>query len=431
MAPPARSLGPPSAPATRPEGEGTWQRRERWLYLANARVPSEKAHVYQIFQMLQALQQAGVEVELVYPTRANVGGLGEHDPVAFYGLRSRPALRRLASLDPVRLVTIDVPALNRPPLPAAAFAVQSGSFALAAAFYARRSRADVLYSRDWPVLAAVVAARPAAPAIWEAHDVPQGRPARAALGWLLPRLAGVVAISHGVRDALARLGVPPERMLVAPDAVDPARFAVLPGKAEARARLNLPLDRPIVVYAGQLYPWKGAHTLALASRSLPDGVVVCIVGGTVADLRGFGAFVRANGLDRVRLPGYVPPGEVPLWLAAADALALPNSGREVISARYTSPLKLYEYMAAARPIVASDLPSLREVLRHGHNAYLVAPDDPVALAEGLRALLAAPDLAARLAGQARDEVEGHTWAARARGIVEFVRHRVAADGCVI
>jgi glycosyltransferase involved in cell wall biosynthesis len=179
----------------------------------------------------------------------------------------------------------------------------------------------------------------------------------------------------------------------------------------------------VVVYAGQLYPWKGAHTLAHAARQLLDGTLVCVVGGTPADLDEFRALVVREGLSRVHVAGYVPPGDVPLWLAAADVLALPNSGREVISARYTSPLKLYEYMAAERPIVASDLPSLREVLRHGHNAYLVAPDDPVALAAGLLAVLGNPHLAARLAEQARRDVEGHTWAARARGVVDFVHRR--------
>src|SRR5262249_13241169 len=80
------------------------------------------------------------------------------------------------------------------------------------------------------------------------------------------------------------------------------------------------------------------------------------------------------------LPGCAAPGGRPRWLAAAAVLVLPNSRAEPISARYTSPLKLFEYMAAGRPIVASDLPSLREVLTGGRNAVLVPPDDPGALA---------------------------------------------------
>jgi glycosyltransferase involved in cell wall biosynthesis len=179
-----------------------------------------------------------------------------------------------------------------------------------------------------------------------------------------------------------------------------------------------------VVYTGHLYRWKGAHTLALASGALPPGAVLCIVGGTPADLHAFRDFLARERLDRVRLAGYVPPAEVPAWLAAADVVALPNSAQAAISERYTSPLKLFEYMAAERAIVASDLPSLREVLRHGENAWLVSPDDPAALAAGLRRLLDDAALAARLAARARQEVEGRTWEARARAVVRFVNARL-------
>jgi glycosyltransferase involved in cell wall biosynthesis len=393
-----------------------------WAYLANVRVPSEKAHVYQIFQMLDALGAAGVDAELIYPARANLAGIATADPAALYGLRRRPRLRAMPSLDLVRLVTIDRPALNRPPLPGLAFGLQSATFAaLAAADVARRAP-PVIYSRDWPVLAAVAALEPwrRRPLIWEAHDLPQRRASRLALRRLLPHLLGVVAISAGLGDELGALGLSAGRLLVAPDAVDPARFAHPPAKADARRRLRLPADRRIVAYTGHLYPWKGAHTLARATRHLPPDVLVCVVGGTPADVAAFGAFLRTEGLRGVRQVGYVPPADVPLWLAAADALALPNSGREAISARYTSPLKLFEYMAAVRPVVASDLPSLREVLTDGVDARLVPADDPQALATGLLQVLDDPVLGARLAAAAAAAVAGRTWDARAAAVRDFV-----------
>lgn len=384
------------------------------------RVPSEKAHVYQIFQMLDALAAAGVDVTLAHPRRANIPQMQGEDPVTLYELRRKLAMRELPALDLVRTVTIDRPGLNRPPLPALAFALQSASFAASAACCVASTRARIIYSRDWPVLAATVPVRGGRRLIWEAHDLPANPAQRRVLRWLLPRLDGVVAISRGLRDALVDLGAPVCRLHVAPDAVNLVRFASSPSRHEARARLGLSRDAQIVVYTGHLYAWKGAHTLALASRELPDSAQVVIVGGTPADLQSFRGFVSSNQLDRVRVIGHVPPAEVPLWLAAADVVALPNSGKEVISARYTSPLKLYEYMAAERPIVASDLPSIGETLRHEETAVLVAPDDPSTLAAGIRRVLQDPDLAQRLAKRARAEVEGHTWDARARSIAAFV-----------
>ncbi|HEX2513998.1 MAG TPA: glycosyltransferase family 4 protein, partial [Chloroflexota bacterium] len=370
-------------------GRSPRREKESLTYLANIRVPSEKAHVYQVFQMLDAFSEAGAEVELLYPSRANLPQMGEADPQHLYGLRRQPRMRALPSLDPVKLVTIDLPRLNRAPFPALAFGLQSVTYATAAAAHVARTEPGAIYSRDWPVLLAVASAAPwrRRPLFWEAHDLAQGSAARLALRRLLPHLLGVVAISEGLGAELRALGVLEAGLLVAPDAFDPRRFAGLPSRAEARARLGLPAEGRVVAYTGHLYAWKGAHTLARTAGLLPPDVQVCIVGGTPADVAAFERYLVESGSQRVRLVGYVPPGEVPLWLAAADVLALPNSAGEAISARYTSPLKLFEYMAAGRGIVASDLPSLREVLRDGVNARLVAPDSPADLARGLAELL--------------------------------------------
>jgi glycosyltransferase involved in cell wall biosynthesis len=98
--------------------------------------------------------------------------------------------------------------------------------------------------------------------------------------------------------------------------------------------------------------------------------------------------------------------------------------RSAMTERHTSPLKAFEAMAAGRPIVASDLPSSREVLRHGENALLVPPGDAAALAAALRRLADDPALAARLARGAFEEAPRYSWDARARslrGLLEEVR----------
>jgi len=101
-------------------------------------------------------------------------------------------------------------------------------------------------------------------------------------------------------------------------------------------------------------------------------------------------------------------------------LVLPNSAQEPISREYTSPLKLFEYMAAGRPIVASDLPSLREVLSHSHNAWLVPPDDPAALAGALCTVRDDPALGSRLAAQASADIAAYTWDGRARRLAAWM-----------
>ena len=130
-----------------------------------------------------------------------------------------------------------------------------------------------------------------------------------------------------------------------------------------------------------------------------------IVGGLAGepDLARVRALAERVAPGRVTFIGQVDPPRVPALLRSADVLVLPNTPGRASSA-YTSPLKLFEYMASGRPIVASDLPALREVLRPDDNAVLVEAGDPEALASGLARVLGDPALAARLAAQAREDV---------------------------
>jgi glycosyltransferase involved in cell wall biosynthesis len=133
------------------------------------------------------------------------------------------------------------------------------------------------------------------------------------------------------------------------------------------------------------------------------------------------------GIGNVLVPGFVPHRDVPGCLAAADVLVLPYLKR-IFSAEYMSPLKLFEYMAACRPIVASDLPALRTVLRHEENALLCEPDSVEALAAAVRRVLADADLGRRLADRAREDVQSYTWDRRAKTILENVRRWMAEQG---
>ena len=123
--------------------------------------------------------------------------------------------------------------------------------------------------------------------------------------------------------------------------------------------------------------------------------------------------------------GYQSPARIPHYLQAADVLLMPYGTRTLTpsgenTTAFMSPLKMFEYMAAARPIVATDLPALRGTLRHEHNALLVAPDAQAPLAAAIARVLADSGLAARLAAAARADVEPLTWEARARGVLARV-----------
>jgi len=171
---------------------------------------------------------------------------------------------------------------------------------------------------------------------------------------------------------------------------------------------------PVVAYAGHLYPWKGVDVLLQALALLPD-VRGSIIGGhpSEGDLARLQGLARTLGIEaRVTFAGFVHRSTIPALLEQADVLVMPHSATPV-SERYASPLKLFEYMGAGKPIVASDLPAVREVLRDGENARLVRPADPKDLAAGIAAVLADQSLAERIARTAFAEAASYTWERRA------------------
>lgn len=173
-----------------------------------------------------------------------------------------------------------------------------------------------------------------------------------------------------------------------------------------------------LIYTGQLFPWKGVEILIRALSHLP-GERVVIAGGSGESLDRLKRIAGDLHVDgRVEFLGTVPHAQVKKFLEEARVAVLPNLPGGV--SMFTSPLKLFEYMAAGVPVVASDLPSLREVLRDGENAVLVTPGDPVALAAGIRRILDDEDFGARIALQARKEAAGYTWESRAARILEVL-----------
>ena len=385
-------------------------------YFANVRIPSERANAIQIVSMCAAFAGCGARTELILPRRYNRFADANVDIHDFYGVPRNFAVTKRLSID-----LIDrVPGTWQEP----AFRLQAFTFGLRVLPRFPGGPGEAAYVRDNQALALACAVLPEARRrrlFYEAHTFPEKPRSRHALLRAAKRAGGVVAITEGLADRFREGGLEEDRILVAPDGVDPVRFGSAEPKAVARKRLGLLDDGPIALYAGQFYPWKGADVLVRAAKGLPDWRVV-LLGGNDEDRRRLADLARRLDVtERVLLLDRVAPGEVPGYLRAADVLVLPNRAGSDISERYTSPMKLFEYLAAGRPVLASDLPSLREILRDDENALLVPPDDDAALAAGARRLLTEPGLGDRLAEQASLEVHRYAWSVRAERVLAFIR----------
>ena len=378
----------------------------RILYFADIRFPLERANGIQTMETCYALAERGHVVHLVVKPDTESPA---RDPFVFYGL---PPNRSLV-----------VERANAPAGAGLLARIGYMSFAFGRAF--GKARADVIMTRDLGVAAALlrVPVGMRAPLVYESHgyapDVSAALPdliatAKPPSASKLQRLAqreeqvwrqseGYVTITQGLADDLARRFGSRNNLAVVPDGV----------RLPAQAPAPLPSE-PIVGYAGHLYAWKGVDVLLHALAHLP-AVHAIIVGGheKEPDLERVKGLAASLGIaNRVTFTGLVEPASVAAHLARAQILVLPNPA-SAISTHFTSPLKLFEYRAAGRAIVASDLPSIREVLRDNEHALLVTPGDADALAAAIRRVASDRPLAERLAGAAYAEAPNYTWARRA------------------
>ena len=229
-----------------------------------------------------------------------------------------------------------------------------------------------------------------------------------------------------ISDALRRLlldqfpDLSNTRIVVEHDGVDLARFRAHTTTHAARERLGWSRDPLTVGYAGHLYTGRGIELIMELAARFPHACFR-IMGGEPAAIERTRIELRARDVRNVELLGFIPNAELPQYLFACDVLLMPYGRSVAVSgggetAAFASPLKMFEYMAAHRLIIASRLPGVMEVL-HDDNAVLCEPEDVACWSDALRAAHDA-GLRNRLAERAALDVQHYAWDRRAQRILD-------------
>jgi len=372
------------------------------FYVLNSRFPTIKAYGLQVAKTCQGFVRAGANVNLIVPIRKRHREIYGITWTRLYGITNSFRQVRLLSLD-FAWLHLNISFL---------FTIQQLFFALLASAYLI-GKQGIIYSRDQFVL--YVLSFWKKNLFWEIHRLPaslSGKMYRR----LLSRLAGIVVISNGLKNKLIEVGVDPARILVAHDGIDLEEFKNLPNQDTARNQLDLPHDKKLIIYTGHLFEWKGVDTFISAAQNFSDDTQAIIVGGTDEDV---GRAKKIDVKNKIIFIEFKPHGDVLKYLTAADILILPNKKDGGISEFYTSPLKLFEYMASGKPIIASNLSSLREVLNES-NSVLIEPDSSEALAQAIIITLQNKEKMAQLGSQAQRDVGIYDWTVRAKHIIDFI-----------
>ncbi len=367
-------------------------------YIATSQIPSPKANSIQVMKVCQALAMNGETVELYVPGNEQTGW---DDLIKLYGIQERFPIKWLPSK----------PHLKR------------FDFTFNSLRHARRAKTDVVYTRMLWVAWASQLFR--LPVILEMHDLPAGKFGpllyRSFLRSKMKKL--VVYITRALKELTDQswgLHARSNEWMVAPDGVDLSRYTDLPQTTQARESLNLP-DKMTAAYSGGFYQGRGLETLMDLAGTFPD-VQFLWVGGNPQEVADWKHKIAQQGIGNVILTGFVDNQELPIYQAAADVLLMPYSRQFAGSgggniASVSSPMKMFEYMAAGRAILASDIPVLREVLNES-NAAFYTPEDFEDLREKFSALIEDKDGRERLAHQAKIDVSAYEWKTRMKRIMQ-------------
>ncbi len=372
----------------------------RLCYLHLTRYPTRLANPVQVMNMCAAMAELGHDLTLVIRASEGAAPGFERSLYNQYGISESFALR----------------SIRHHPLLIRGYLQHRELGGLL-----RELQPDLIYSRTTRFSSLWTTA--GTPYVYETHAMPShnprlGRTKRTLLSRNFRRLVVITrALAADFQSVFPEL--PSDSIVVAPDAARPRDSEPRRETGEFRAG-----------YVGHLYPGKGMETIAALAPRLSD-VRFDIVGGTPGDIAAWRQ--RTAGIRNIRFAGYVPHRDVCRHIADFD-LALAPFGRRVETrereiSRWFSPLKIFEYMAQGRTVVAADLPVLHEVLEHGRNAWLVPPEDIEAWVEAIRRLREDSELRTRLGRAAfKDFKQRYTWTARARRVLENLPDETPRSG---
>lgn len=429
------------------------------LYISQAELPSSSAYSIHVMKMCQAFANQGHDVRLIVPKGKNRHQIAVEDIYAFYGVRKCFKVEyvpwpkvgkagRLWSWEVIKFaLNYNADLIYTRYLPAALFAAEAGfqviyeehqlkktyyyklfKFAPRRAFWwSTYLRPFFLYYQARFLFSISKSYKNRLKSLEDYKELIKNRGFAKEIV-LIKRLARhhrlilFVVISHALeRDISKLLPALANKILVAPDGAD------IPRKENLhRINIDKTKGKLQVGYCGHLYPGKG---MEIIEELLPLCPWACfhIVGGTEREIRKWRKKLRRH--KNIIFYGHVQPSHTSAYIMHFDVCLLPNqphvltyaNKKNVDIGAYTSPLKMFEYMALGKPIVASDLPVLREILKHEYNALLCPHNNALIWSNTLQRLLNDPKLRMDLGRQAlADFINKYTWDSRAKRILQGI-----------
>lgn len=367
-------------------------------YITNTGLTEGWAHSIQIMNMCKAFSGIGVNITLIVPNRSYL----KENPFEHFKIVPIFIIKKLPCIDLF-------PGNPHPFF----YWLRLISFYISARFYVWFNKFDSLYSRDLYSVLFFPSV------ILEQHSFQKNTHTIFRLTFNPSRK--IVALTSFIKNKFVNMGVSKNNVLVSPSGVDLDEFQKLHDNFEIA---GLSKENFVIGYIGTLKTLgmeKGVADGLKALTMLSTGYRFLVVGGEKPDVDYYKEMsVSLKILERVIFLGQVSHTDIAKYASRCDCFIAPFPENKHYKF-YMSPLKIFEYMAGRKPIIASDMPSLKEVLINNQNAILVPPNNPQALAQAIIRIKKDPEYGKKLADKAYSDVsEKYTWKIRAEKIISFL-----------
>lgn len=373
-------------------------------YIENVRIPSERAHAYQITTTCAWMAKLGHQVTLVNPDRT------DKDVFEFFDWPKNVFTHaKIRSWDPLSWVPMKLKGIG--------YVLQRASFIRGVRSFVKNHQTDIWYTRDLAMVDALIDSM-SSPWFLELHDEPTTNLDR----WnrVKDRIVGFVVISQGLKIRLIELGIAENRIMIAPDGFEPREFEEMKSRESLRDQYCIPQDVFVVFYQGSFYSWKGLDRIIQCWDKTDANTYLVLMGGPKYEQERIEKFIPESARDRIRIIPTLPRKEGIATHPIGDIGLLASSPDQKVGHSYTSPLKLFEYLAAGLPIFASDVPSSHDVLTT-EVAHFFGKGDQVFLSE-LKAIQSSPEWVKLAHEKAQSFVAPYSWQNRTHQVLDYIKN---------
>ena len=398
------------------------------VIIYNSRVPTEKANGYQTFKTAESLIMQKKDLEIWAPKRFNIKELRDRDVKDYYNLSEVPRILKINVIDILSLINFQNIFTKYSKFLSNILLIFTFSLGVLMRIVFKDDKDTVYFTRDVNLASFLINFYPSIreKLFVELHNLPLIESRLNRQMRILKKCAGIISLTKVMKSELIKNNLRSSKILYEPDAVDISQFKVNMKKNDARRILNLPCNIKIFLYLGKFHTLgneKGIPEIlkSLNYIDLKEEYKIFIVGGPMDRVKKYKEIIRKYKIDigKVVFLGRQEVKTIPIWLKAADILLMPHP-KTVFYQKYVSPLKLFEYMCSKNPIIASDLDSIKEILKHKKNSYLVQPGSFKSIANAIQLLVKDQNFSNKISKKAFTDVDNYSWEKRGERIINFI-----------